>query len=461
MGKSIRNTFKEHIPESYWPIFKFIDSYLIDLLYINYLFRRLLHNHRCGGFPQRDTLDIFTFNTAPDIFPGTGPVQILQKLGINFSEGRHSIYLSDPKAIERICPSITGIYPQPFGLKIIKSQQISSDGTPYYTSSRLAAASNAITMRAVGSVLEKVAISNLLNMYNVAPRVFDLVRIKSRQDAYWALVVQPVEGKMVTGERGVIFVKKLTEVLRKAGIKTLGISNHKDFRPPDFRNNIISDKNGTYYVDIQNFVFFDCQHRRHLLQKIEHLEEKHRTPAVSNSDDVTAAEKRKNRRKQSDRYWKELDIFLAENRVSFEKAYVLNIGCRSGDLITHALRRMSSWCVGICDEQKALFLTEWLYYQGHTRFDLMPISNTENLRKHTLTGRAFDMVFYRGQGNESGFPPWLQKINFKYFVYRGFADEKIVSISDRIKSTLGFQALDLRKLYSSRFDSSPTILCSR
>ncbi|MEA3437076.1 MAG: hypothetical protein U9R43_11465, partial [Thermodesulfobacteriota bacterium] len=217
MGKSIRNTFKEHIPESYWPIFKAIDSYLINLLYISYLCRRLLHNLRCGGFPQRDPLDTFNFNTVPDIFPGTNPVKKLQKLGINFSEGRHSVYLSDPKAIERICPSITEIYPQPFGLKIIKSQQISSDGTPYYTSSRLAAASNAITMRAVGSVLEKVAISNLLNMYNVAPRVFDIVKIKNPRNAYWALVVQPVEGKVVTGERGVIFIKKLTKALRKAG----------------------------------------------------------------------------------------------------------------------------------------------------------------------------------------------------------------------------------------------------
>ncbi len=184
-------------------------------------------------------------------------------------------------------------------------------------------------------------------------------------------------------------------------------------------------------------------------------------PVVSNSDGVTAAEKRKNRRKQPDRYWKELDVFLTDNRLSFEKAYVLNIGCRTGDLITHAMRKMSFWCVGICDEQEALFLAEWLYYQGHTRFDLMPISNTENLRKHTLTGRAFDMVFYRGQGNESRFPPWLQKINFEYFVYRGLADEKIVSISDRIKSALGLQVLDFRTLHSSRFDSSPTVLCSR
>ncbi|MEA3438538.1 MAG: hypothetical protein U9R43_18890, partial [Thermodesulfobacteriota bacterium] len=291
--------------------------------------------------------------------------------------------------------------------------------------------------------------------------VFDIVKIKNPRNAYWALVVQPVEGKVVTGERGVIFIKKLTKVLRKAGIKTLGISNHKDFRPPDFRNNIMSDKNGTYYVDIQNFVFFDCQYRRHLLQKIERLEEKHRTLAVSYSDGVTAIKKRKNRRKEPDRYRKELDVFLTDNRLSFEKAYVLNIGCRTGALVTHALRRMSSWCVGICDEQDVLTLTEWLFCQGHTRFDLMPISNTENLRKHTLTGRAIDMVFYRGQGNESRFPPWLQKINFKYFVYRGLADEKIVSISDRIKSALGMEILDFRTLHSSRFDSSPTVLCSR
>lgn len=119
-------------------------------------------------------------------------------------------------------------------------------------------------MRAVGSVLEKVVVSNLLNSENIAPRVYDLIILQNNKNAFhFALVVQHIDGPIVYGEDGIKFVNLFKNILNKFGITTVSISDHCDLRPPYFRDNIVKNSFGQlYYVDIQNFVFKNLSIRK-------------------------------------------------------------------------------------------------------------------------------------------------------------------------------------------------------
>ncbi len=118
---------------------------------------------------------------------------------MSYISGRHVYYVNKEKDIYNLLPSLPHFYPKPIGLKIIKSNVISDDGTPYYTSNKNAPSSTWITMKAVGSIKEKMIISNMLSLNEMAPRVFDLIKIKIGHSYYFALIVEHVEGKTVTG----------------------------------------------------------------------------------------------------------------------------------------------------------------------------------------------------------------------------------------------------------------------
>lgn len=255
----IRNKLKRILPEILWPYFRRIDKHIVNVTYLYLSFRRDFKriNTSPGRHPSQQ---IFTFRTqlsfGPD--PGDKLEQLLKEEGITCRSGRHSVYIFLKKDIRKIHKNISNYYPGPIGLKLIKSRQVSPDNTPYYTSSILAPASTAWSMKAIGSIEEKKAVCNLLHLKKVAPRVYDIVKIESQDGSFhFAFVVQHIDGDVLHGEEGLIFIDRFKKVLDSFGMETISITEHSDLRPPEFRNNIISNENGTWYVDIQNFVLGD------------------------------------------------------------------------------------------------------------------------------------------------------------------------------------------------------------
>ena len=74
---------------------------------------------------------------------------------------------------EKIISGLNDRYPHLIGLKLIKSQTMHPDGTPFYCGIDASKTSTKSIMTAVGSVEEKKIISNVLSEYSVAPKTYD------------------------------------------------------------------------------------------------------------------------------------------------------------------------------------------------------------------------------------------------------------------------------------------------
>ena len=251
----IRSELKKRVPSTLWPFLRAVDKYVIYATYVYLALRRSYQKKRLHLSSCRQSIPVF--DSALPFSPAGGHELklMLEKAGINCLSGRHSVYVGDKRHIDKINAAISGAYPEKIGLKIIKSRQLSPDGTPYYTSSELAQASTYWSMRAVGSMAEKVVVSNLLHSENSAPRVYDLIKLQSANGAFhYAFVVQHIDGEIIHGEQGSDFIARFKMILTRLGLETISISEHSDLRPPEFRNNIVGNSQGTWYVDIQNFV---------------------------------------------------------------------------------------------------------------------------------------------------------------------------------------------------------------
>ena len=250
-----RSYSKTFIPKFLWPFGRWIDRIILKTVYVFFSIRRYAFALR-----NEKLVEGMIFPSFDIVIPGYNPEaetlsDYLKQKGIYVLEGMHSIYVSLPCDIDALCPDLRRGYPENIGLKIIKSQEDAPDHSRYYTSYKLAPASTAFSMRAVGSVFEKVIVSNLLNLNKCAPRVYGNIKLKYNELIFDGLVVQNIEGEMVTGEAGVRFMNIFKKTLNTLGIGTVSIKEHSDLLPPDFRNNIKFDGKDYYYVDIQNFIF--------------------------------------------------------------------------------------------------------------------------------------------------------------------------------------------------------------
>jgi hypothetical protein len=420
MQKGVRDILKQRIPERYWPALRYADKHIINLLYVGYLLQRFFCKLRYFKIPKMVQQSLLTFSSKIplDSNKTTDLSQALKASKISFEEGRHTIYLKRRSDIVKINDTLCKVYPHSFGLKIIKSQEISSDGTPYYTSYKLAPASNRISMHAVGSVKEKMVISNLLSMNLVAPRVYDLICLQSNRGKYFALIVQNINGKAVTGKGGLEFIGKLEALLHKMGIKVLGIKNHKDFRPPDFRNNIIADKSGTYYVDIQNFVMFDQSSIQKRISKVV----PHRFESKNNDN---ASEKDLS-------YFQLFKEFFERNRLNLRQSNVLVDGYNSVAFTMFALSKGARWCVildyhGMVEQTKSI-----LYYYGFSRFDVVDC-NRQEFKIDLLPVRKYDYGYFSSDEMLHNFPQWLETIDCQFLFYEVLDMARMDDIKKRLE----------------------------
>ncbi len=456
----MRKWLKEKIPHNYWPAFKAIDKRWIDLLYLGYLCQRIYYQIRCHEHVASRAFPQFQFQCNVDLPPGETLVDYFQKSGINYSEGRHSIYINR-KIIPSVCSGISDFYPHPCGVKIIKGSERSPDGTVYYTSAKLAPASNSVTMRAVGSVLEKSILSNLLNIHGVAPRVYDLAKIRIGNDCYQAMVVQDIRGQIVRGDRGADFIKKFKDVLKIYGIKTLGKRNHKDFRPPDFRNNIVSDNGNLFYVDIQNFVLFNCRQTIRLRNTI------FKTNATQYDCGKKEGEKRRFllRKRKAERQrnlmLETIDTVLARHEISFKRAYIADIGCREGRLLLHVLEKMAAWYLGITRAVDTTKLRETLFIQGATRFDLIPCDNSATIMEHPMAKKGADILFFRDAEHRTRLPGWIKKFPFRYMFFIGLNEKDLAPMSEQVKSETELTVMESCLLSERGNIKRPIILAAK
>lgn len=293
--------------------------------------------------------------------------ETLENAGVNYRSGRHSAYVCGAVEQTKISDELSKRYSAPFGLKIIKSREISPDGTPYYTSAVLAPASTPWSMRAIGSVLEKSIVANLLHEVHVAPRVYDLIRLESKNGAFhYALVVQHIEGFVVHGSMGGEFIEKFKKVLKVRGMSTASIAEHCDLRAPLFRDNIVSDGDQIYYVDIQNFILSD-------IGKIDALKdqvvEKFRNDPLSVFTINSILGVKCEQAACIDGLISKIAGMISKSGYSLSDCVVVDICQGAGIMAIGLLSRDLFWSYLLRSDEECQLLQSWWNVCGYTRFD--------------------------------------------------------------------------------------------
>lgn len=431
-----------------------------ELLHMWYVARRWLHGLRYGSAAGPLVQELPSFDSGVAFGSSEEIAAALTRAGVAFAEGHHTVYVHREDDLRRIHPGLLERYPQPFGLKIVKSGEIAPDGTPYYTSHRIGPSSTPMTMRGVGSVREKMVISNVLSLKGVAPRVYDVVRLRSGAATAYAMVVRHVAGDVVRGPDAEVFMERFRRALDDEGISILGLEKnrpHADFTPPDYRNNIVADATGTYYVDIQNFGIFDPAAREQRL--LESIGEKTHFGsgrtfrggryAYQSVPGLSSTGKRDMQYRIA-----QIRALLAEHGVTVRDGRVLDVGCNLGVLLMSALDQGARWGVGLDTPEVAPVTQRFLFERGFSRCDVLGCDLRSPATLERLPLRAFDLVLYMSIENHIGFPAWLDALQLDAFLYEGHQRETIEEIEAKFLAWRP-QATIVARSKSADGDSEP------
>ena len=427
--------------------------------------KQLVRNYLYKSLNSREALEI---KELPLLFPFGNIENIkdeLKKSHIQFQEGEFAVYISNQHDIENLSPGLIDRYPYNVGLKLIKSQTISSDGTPFYCGTDASKTATSTMMRIVGSVNDKKVISNILSEHHVAPRVYDVVKFRSSNYDIFAMIVEHIDGGVVTGNQGKDFIKKLNSISQEEGIKLLGGSGSGDFTPPNFGNNIIANPSGLYYVDIQNFMSTNVGGESKKLSKMIYKDTHFGASNLLRSEKYSyqSVPELNIKGKRDSNYRVHLiDQLLNKNKIDLKGGCVLDVGCNLGLFLTYSLYRGANWVVGLDMPDVAIAARRYMYKKGFSTFDILGVDLKSDLVLDCLTCKDFKFIFYMSIEGHIGFPKWLDYINFEYILYEGHEGENIEGITKKIiSSSLDIEILDELKSQDGDSRSRPMLLCKK
>jgi hypothetical protein len=386
-------------------------------------------------------------------------------LNIPFKEGEFALYLSSKNGIEKIILGLSARYPHRIGLKLIKSQTLHSDGTPFYCGIDASKTSTKSIMTAVGSVYEKKIISNILSEHGVAPKTYDLIKLKSGNDIIFGMVVEHIDGEVVLGQKGSEFMERFFNILKAEGIQQLGGKSSGDFSAPNFGKNIIKNNSDFYYVDIQNFnLLIDNKSTIKLasnISNITHFGASNLIRSDRYSYQSVPGMDIKGKR-DSEYRLHVINELLSRHNITLKNSHVLDVGCNLGLFVKYALICNAGWAVGLDMPDVAKTARSYMYRSGFTKFDILGVDLKSSSIFDQLPYKSYDFIFYMSIEGHIGFPEWLSKLSFEYFLYEGHEGESIKDITNKINfSKLKVRILEDLKSRDGDSLSRPILLCRR
>jgi hypothetical protein len=232
-------------------------------------------------------------------------------------------------------------------------------------------------------MLEKVIVSNLLHTHCVAPRVYDLVKLVSEDGGFqFGLVVQPVDGEVVTGQKGQKFIAVFKQTLASLQLKTISIREHCDLRPPDFRYNIMEDESGVYYVDIQNFVF---KNQSYKIKPAAVVRKCFADDLLSRFVTHYSIE--------SFQRFNDVLLELINHSGLISPAMLIVDACTGiGTAGIGLLSSGKTWVHFVRENQETSAIRSFLYSQGYTRFDIEDRGQATGVTQSVAAGHGKDLI---------------------------------------------------------------------
>ena len=401
----------------------------------NILYLKLIFTNRQSRLSISNQ-QMLSFNSSVELSTNPKTLKdIFHKAGMKYREGCHLTYIYRKEDIEKINKNLIKTYPERFGLKIFFSTDIASDGSVYYISNRHYCDNrNAMYTKSVGTIKEKMVISNILSISGMAPRVYDIITLKYKNILLQAMVVEHIEGSLAQGREGLNFLKKAYTKLEEENIeiiseKTLTPQGFQkidiDFAPPKFNYNIVKSDKGLRYIDIQNFrlnrkrsilkIFPDIKEKTHFGESLPFRGKRYPYQSIPFLG-ITG-------KRNTTKRLKRIDDLLSKNDICFSGKNILDVGCNLGMFISHSLNKGASWCTGLDFPEIINVAKRSLLYQGFSRFDLIGC----DLKKEKITfiKQKYEIIFYLSISHHIGFPDWLDRVGFKYLIFDGKENQSI------------------------------------
>lgn len=379
-------------------------TYVQSLMHTSQSIRRLILSE------QSKDLDSFL---AP---LGDGPVW-----------GSHAIYLSPDLLQTCGLGHLLRGYPRNSGLKIFRSRS-SLAGDRYIFGSALASCQEAMAYNARALT----TVSNALARLGVAPRVYDLCKVRVGDDEHYAFVMEHIPQAIRTSEAYLQGRISLDAILATGDFTLIDPdgSQGADFSPPDGNGNFRARQDGTVtYVDLQNFVFTDFA--AFLSRRAEKWAESTHFGDVSllrggkylyQSIPGLARSGKRDTESRAEQYQK----LLQQARVAIHDKVILDIGSNLGQMSAFALHEGARWAhlwdlpetIAAADE--ALSLTGYTRFSG-TGCSLVPDRDlTRDLPDHLCGLNPDDgIVFYLAIHHHVGWLERLGDLPWRHLVFEG------------------------------------------
>ncbi len=365
-------------------------------------------------------------------------ISFLKDRGIRYKEGGQSIYIPPQDALSNCFREMYKFYPKGAGFKILHN----ISRKRFYLNEKRG--ESHIFARITGSTYDYLESANLLNLFGLGPKVYDLTNIidKSSNSILKCFVVEHIDGVIPTIKDYQFFIKRMQSYIESKIITLVPPEklNHIDFKSPDCGGNLIkSRKDGRlYYIDAQQIIFTAPEK---IIDQI--INDGTNVFHFGQGKLFTGGEKylyqdipgvSKIGKRDSQKRWMLISDLLHRSGLSVEGRLVLDFCCNSGIMLLYALNEGALWALG-WDLPDVISQTRKLHKAlGSTRMEFKDSlleskydfckDVSPNLYEH-LEGC---IVLYLAAWKHIGFLEQLDNIAFKAIVFEGHEGEELKNL---------------------------------
>jgi hypothetical protein len=379
--------------------------------------------------PQRVVIPGLSFRTTVEM------LEYLDSTGVEYRQGGHTVYLPPASVRASALRILALIYPQNFGVKIVKNPGGIDDSDYIRSSAGLTKGESLIHRKMAHTHRQLTLVANLMFSKNVGPRLYDLVELQCGDHVWTAYIIEHVDGRVPTLEECEAGLGKIRALEDHGFIKILIPDNdeEEDFRCPACNQNAFVDGSGKFhYIDFQNFLLVDYGSylKDAALQAADetHFGDKSLLRGGRYLYQSVPGLPLAGKRKIDDRIGVLCEL-MESTGVSLKDRLVLDIGCNIGMMMGQYLKLGARWCHGWDRAFVTPHTERLLLALGCTRFSLTGgdldrskeiESDLPDMLKSSLDGCVISYLAVRSHLDWLGS---LARIPWSFMIYEGHEGE--------------------------------------